>query len=63
MTICKMRKVKDLQLDGTYKHEEHMIINSALDHRYMDGVIGSKMIKEVIFDNFFLILFFNFISL
>lgn len=47
MTICKMRQCKELQLDGTYKHEEHMIINTALDHRYMDGVIGSKMIKEV----------------
>lgn len=48
ITICTIKKKKLLQKDGTYTFKEIIPINVALDHRYMDGILASKLISEVI---------------
>lgn len=43
--ICEVEVKKKLNLDGTISVTEYLPVNFTLDHRYMDGVLSSKMVK------------------
>lgn len=53
ITICAIRKSSKLQSDGSTIENEYLPINICLDHRYLDGAVGSKLISKMqeIFDN------------
>jgi hypothetical protein len=46
-TICQAKKTHVLNNDGTYSEKEILRINMACDHRFIDGALGSKLLKEV----------------
>jgi pyruvate/2-oxoglutarate dehydrogenase complex dihydrolipoamide acyltransferase (E2) component len=46
-TICSSQKKIIYEMDGSSKEDELMTINFALDHRYVDGVLISKVIKAI----------------
>ena len=46
-TLCAIKKSRKLQADGSYIEREYLPVNICLDHRYIDGAIGSKLIKKV----------------
>jgi pyruvate/2-oxoglutarate dehydrogenase complex dihydrolipoamide acyltransferase (E2) component len=48
MTICASKKKRILNKDGSFTEKEILPVNITLDHRFMDGVLGAKMIKFVI---------------
>ena len=37
---------KVLNKDGSITELEYLPVNTAIDHRYIDGVLGAKLIKE-----------------
>jgi pyruvate/2-oxoglutarate dehydrogenase complex dihydrolipoamide acyltransferase (E2) component len=43
-TICTKKR---LEKDGTYTEEEVLPVNFSFDHRYGDGSLAAKMIREV----------------
>ena len=43
--LCEVETKKNLNLDGTVSDVEYLHVNFTLDHRYMDGVLSSKMVK------------------
>jgi pyruvate/2-oxoglutarate dehydrogenase complex dihydrolipoamide acyltransferase (E2) component len=49
LTICAFKNKKILEKDGSVIEREFIPVYLAVDHRYIDGAIGSKMIKEVKF--------------
>ena len=50
---CEVEKKRRLNLDGTVSVTEYLPVNFTLDHRYMDGVLSSKMVKAArdLFEN------------
>jgi hypothetical protein len=52
-TSCEIERKKSLNIDGTVNVTEYLPINFTLDHRYMDGVLSSKMVKTArdLFEN------------
>lgn len=44
-TICEVESKRKLNLDGTVTTTDYLPVNFTLDHRYMDGVLSSKMVK------------------
>jgi len=50
---CEIERKKTLNMDGSVNVTEYLPINFTLDHRYMDGVLSSKMVKAArdLFDN------------
>jgi hypothetical protein len=47
ISICASKIKKILNKDGTITEKELLPVYFACDHRYVDGVAGSKMIKDV----------------
>ena len=50
---CEIEKKKSLNMDGSVSVKEYLPVNFTLDHRYMDGVLSSKMVKAAreLFEN------------
>ena len=48
MTLCALKNKKKLQADGSYLESEYLPVNICLDHRYIDGALGAKLITGVI---------------
>ena len=50
---CEIEKKKSLNMDGSVSVKEYLPVNFTLDHRYMDGVLSSKMFKAAreLFEN------------
>ena len=50
---CEIEEKKTLNLDGSVSVKEYLPVNFTLDHRYIDGVLSSKMVKAArcLFDN------------
>lgn len=46
-TICSIKQRNKLQLDGSYVKKEVITVNVSLDHRYLDGMLCAKLLKEV----------------
>lgn len=46
-TICSTTRTKLLNKSGEEIEDELMTLNFALDHRYMDGMLIAKLIKEI----------------
>lgn len=44
--LCEVETKKKLNTDGTISVIDYLPVNFTLDHRYMDGVLSSKMVKE-----------------
>lgn len=53
-TVCSTKKKKTLHKDGSITEEEFLPVNMAIDHRFIDGAIGAKMIREVNNTNYLL---------
>ena len=53
LTLCAVKKSTKLQKDGSKIEYEYLPVNICMDHRYIDGSVGSKLIAKVqeIFDN------------
>lgn len=53
VTLNSIVKEKILLKNGDYKESDVMNINFSIDHRYMDGAVGAKLIKHMkkIFDD------------
>ena len=53
LQIVKLKKKKILNKDGTFTETEYLPVNFTLDHRFIDGVLSAKMVKEAkkLFDN------------
>lgn len=49
ISICASQIKKILNKDGTVTEKELLPVYFASDHRYIDGVAGAKMIKDVNF--------------
>lgn len=47
VTINSIVKEKILMKNGDYQENEVMNINFSIDHRYMDGAVGAKLIREM----------------
>ena len=45
-STCEIEEKKTLNLDGSVSVKEYLPVNFTLDHRYMDGVLSSKMVKS-----------------
>ena len=52
LPIVKLKK-KILNKDGSITEKEYLPVHFTLDHRFIDGVLSSKMVKEAkrLFDN------------
>ena len=50
---CEIEEKKSLNLYGSVSIKEYLPVNFTLDHRYMDGVLSSKMVKaaRALFDD------------
>ena len=50
---CEIKKKRILNKDGSYTETEYLPVNFTLDHRFIDGVLSAKMVKEgkKLFDN------------
>mmetsp|Transcript_23244 Transcript_23244/g.24181 ORF Transcript_23244/g.24181 Transcript_23244/m.24181 type:complete len:311 (-) Transcript_23244:68-1000(-) len=46
-TICTVKTKSILQKDGSLLKKEVITMNFALDHRYIDGVLGAKLAREL----------------
>ncbi len=46
-TICAIKQKNKLQLDGSYLKKDIITVNVSLDHRYLDGMLCAKILKEV----------------
>lgn len=46
-TICASTTKKILKLDGSFDVKNVLNMNFALDHRYIDGALGAKIIREM----------------
>ena len=42
---CEVEEKKAINSDGSVSTNEYLPVNFTLDHRYMDGVLSSKMVK------------------
>ena len=42
---CEVEEKKIINSDGSVSTNEYLPVNFTLDHRYMDGVLSSKMVK------------------
>lgn len=53
LPIVKLKKKKILNKDGSITEKEYLPVHFTLDHRFIDGVLSSKMVKEAkrLFDN------------
>ena len=53
LQIVKLKKKRILNKDGSYTETEYLPVNFTLDHRFIDGVLSAKMVKEgkKLFDN------------
>ena len=49
VTICTAKNKKILNKDGSITESEILPINLAIDNRFINGAVGAKMMKEVIF--------------
>jgi hypothetical protein len=47
VTLCSVKTKKILNKDGSITEKEILPVNLALDHRYFDGAVGAKVLKEV----------------
>ena len=47
VTLCTEQNRKKLKKDGTYDEYSYIPAYSTTDHRYLDGVLGAKMINKV----------------
>ena len=45
LLVVKLKKKKTINSDGSVSSQEYLPVNFTLDHRYMDGVLSSKMVK------------------
>ena len=52
LAICTLYKKNVLNKDGTTTEKLYLPLHFTADHRYIDGVLGAKLIKEVKFINF-----------
>lgn len=52
-TCCNIFKKKILNQDGIYEEKEFLPVNFSIDHRYVDGVLCAKMVREArkVFDD------------
>ena len=52
-STCEIERKKRFNNDGSLNVTEYLPVNFTLDHRYMDGVLSSKMVKAAreLFDN------------
>ena len=42
---CEVEEKKIINSDGSVSTNEYLPVNFTLDHRYIDGVLSSKMVK------------------
>ena len=54
IAICSTNKKNVLNKDGTNTEKSYLPLNFTCDHRYIDGVLGAKLVKEVNLFLFFL---------
>ena len=55
MAICAIKNKKILNKDGSYTEKSYLPLYFTCDHRFIDGVLGAKLVKEVLliyFTNF-----------
>ena len=52
-TSCEVEEKKTINSDSSVSSQEYLPVNFTLDHRYMDGVLSSKMVKaaRTLFDD------------
>jgi len=48
ITICAISKKNILNKDGTFTEKVYLPLHFSCDHRFIDGVLGAKLVKEVI---------------
>ncbi len=47
VAVCSTIKKNVLNKDGTLTEKNYLPLHFNCDHRFMDGVLGAKMVKEV----------------
>ena len=47
LAICSLYKKNVLNKDGSYSEKIYLPLYFTVDHRYIDGVLGAKLSKEV----------------
>lgn len=47
-TLCSLKIKRTLNKDGSITEREVLPVHFAVDHRYVDGILGAKMMNEVI---------------
>jgi hypothetical protein len=46
-TICSTKIKRILNKDGSVTEKEILPVHFAVDHRYIDGILGAKLMNEV----------------
>lgn len=47
VAICAVSKKKELNKDGSYTEKNYLPLHFTCDHRFIDGMLGAKLVKEV----------------
>jgi len=47
ITLCSLKRKRILNKDGTFTEKDILPVNLALDHRYFDGAVAAKIMREV----------------
>lgn len=48
MNLCKIQTKYEL-IDGVFQEVDYINMNTTIDHRYIDGAVAAKIIREVTF--------------
>jgi len=48
VAICSINKKKVLNKDGSNTEKSYLPLHFTCDHRFIDGVIGAKLVREVL---------------
>lgn len=49
IALCSVYTKNELNKDGSTTEKSYLPVLIAADHRYVDGVLASKIMKEVLF--------------
>lgn len=52
VAICAVNKKNVLNKDGTYTEKSFLPLYFTCDHRFIDGMLGAKLVKEVLINRF-----------
>jgi hypothetical protein len=48
LAICSVNNKKVLSKDGSYTEKSYLPLHFTCDHRFIDGILGAKLVKEVL---------------